>query len=236
MIRIFATWQDRVVLTPKDEHHLVQVLRVRVGEKLELLMKDGVYSAKVLSMKPLEIHRQEKLVSNHELPFSLTLIYPVIKGEKMDWVVQKATEIGVTELIACQSDRSVVRWHSEQLKTKFDRYQKIIAEATLQSKREFTMVMNRYLPLLEAMSLDFTHKYIATEIAHENRFNLMENPKIPHGAKVALIIGPEGGFSDGEYTAAFSHGYQPISLGITTLRTETAAIIALGILANQGES
>jgi len=234
MIRIFASWQDRIVLTPADEHHLVRVLRVQPNEMIELLMPDGVYQGQVLSTFPLTIQRGARMDSDHELPFRLTLIYPVSKGERMDWVVQKATELGTSELIPCQSDRSVVNWEEAQLANKFHRYQKIIAEATLQSKRERMMEMHRYLKLTEAILLPFTHRFLASEIPTTAITMLMDIPPFKPGDHVALIVGPEGGISLEDSTLAIDHGYLPVSLGNRTLRTETAVTVALGILANKG--
>ena len=95
MIRIFAQWQDRVILSEDSHHHLVNVLRVQANEMIELVIDSSVYLAKVRQLKPLIIDRLEKINIHHELPFFLTLIYPVSKGERFDWVVQKATELGV---------------------------------------------------------------------------------------------------------------------------------------------
>ncbi len=97
MIRIFASWQDRVILSTDDEHHLVNVLRVLPGENVELLIEGKVFLGRVIKSKPLQIERLHVLNVSHELPFQITLIYPVVKGEKMDWVIQKATELGVHE-------------------------------------------------------------------------------------------------------------------------------------------
>ena len=106
MIRIFASWQDRVILSADDEHHLVNVLRVLPGEKIELLIAGKVFLGVVQKTKPLQIEKLDHIDASHELPIRITLIYPVVKGEKMDWVVQKATELGVDELIPCSSERS----------------------------------------------------------------------------------------------------------------------------------
>jgi 16S rRNA (uracil1498-N3)-methyltransferase len=115
MIRIFAQWQERVMLSTDDEHHLVHVLRVKPGETIELLIQETVYMGRVQSTKPLVIQRLERVVSHHELPFSLTLIYPISKGDRFDWVIQKATELGTDAIIVCTSERSVVKWKTEDI-------------------------------------------------------------------------------------------------------------------------
>jgi 16S rRNA (uracil1498-N3)-methyltransferase len=234
MIRIFAQWQDRVILSEESHHHLVNVLRVQENETIELVMDSSVYLAKVRQIKPLIIDRLEKITSNHELPFFLTLIYPVSKGERFDWVVQKATELGVYELIPCSSERTVVVWQAEDLPKKFGRYQRMIDEATLQSKREKRMKMDRYLPLKEALTLSFDHQLIASEYHLQDAPSKLNIPAIVKGNHVAIVVGPEGGFSEQEIQFALLWQYQPLSLGPSILRTETAVTVALAMLRDRG--
>lgn len=234
MIRIFAQWQDRVILSEDSHHHLVNVLRVQANEMIELVIDSSVYLAKVRQVKPLIIDRLEKINSNHELPFFLTLIYPVSKGERFDWVVQKATELGVYELIPCSSERTVVVWQPEDLPKKFSRYQRMIDEATLQSKREKRMTMDRYMTLSQALTLSFDHQLIASEYHLQDPSSKFNLPSIAKGNHVAIVVGPEGGFSEKEIEFAIAHQYQPLSLGPSILRTETAVTVALAMLRDKG--
>lgn len=232
MIRIFAKWQDRVILSANDEHHLVNVLRVLPGENLELLMEGQVFFARVVSTKPLRIEKLQLINISHELPFKITLIYPVIKGEKMDWVVQKAAELGVYELIACASERTVVHWDASEKEKKFVRFQRIIQEATLQSKRETLMKMHQYMKLTNAISLPYDSKWVAS-ISHLDTY-LPSSIRLSKGQHLSLIVGPEGGLSEAELALALSNGYQPFSLGPSILRSETAVITALSMLRERG--
>jgi 16S rRNA (uracil1498-N3)-methyltransferase len=234
MIRIFAQGQDRVTLSSEDEHHLIRVLRVQLHESIELLIDGEVFSGIITSLNPLTIQRGEKLISHHELAFSLTLIYPLAKGERLDWVVQKATELGTTELIACHSERTIVFWQEDVLPQKFKRYQRMIMDATLQAKREKIMKMNQYLPLMDAIKLPFDRKYIASEYHLDAALTLQDIPLIKATEKVALLVGPEGGFSPLEVKQAIAEGFIAISLGKSILRTETAVTVALGILGQKG--
>ena len=232
MIRIFASWQDRVILSGDDEHHLVNVLRVLPGEKIELLIAGKVFLGVVQKTKPLQIEKLDHIDASHELPIRITLIYPVVKGEKMDWVVQKATELGVDELIPCSSERSVVHWDQHDLEKKWVRFQRIIKEATLQSKRETLMKMNRYINLSDAFKLDFSSKWIASESHLQS--SKPNSLKFNKGSTISLVVGPEGGLSTNELTLAQTNGYQPFSLGPSILRSETAVIAALSILRERG--
>ena len=232
MIRIFASWQDRVILSTDDEHHLVNVLRVLPGEKIELLIAGKVFLGVVKKTKPLQIEKLDLIDASHELPIRITLIYPVVKGEKMDWVVQKATELGVDELIPCSSERSVVHWDQDDLEKKWPRFQRIIKEATLQSKRETLMKMNRYINLSDAFKLDFSSKWIASESHLQS--SIPNSLKFKKGSTISLVVGPEGGLTTNELTLAQTNGYQAFSLGPSILRSETAVIAALSLLRERG--
>jgi 16S rRNA (uracil1498-N3)-methyltransferase len=233
MIRMFASGTTTISLTPEDAHHLLHVLRVQINESLELLIDGEVYAGTVRSLHPLQIEKGPRIESNHELPFAITLIYPLSKGERFDWVVQKATELGVVELIPCSSERTVVQWHRDQLPQKFNRYRRMIAEATLQSKREKMMMMTQYLPLKDALEIPFDMRLVASEYHLDNGQHLLNLPPIQPGTRIGLLIGPEGGFSQTEMTLAIAKGYQPISLGNRILRTETAVTVALGLLSQK---
>lgn len=228
MTRIFAQWQDRVVISETDAHHVVNVLRMQPGDRLELLIQENVYEGLIVSIKPLTIQRGKPFASHHELAMDITLIYPLSKGERMDWVIQKATELGVNTCIACKSDRTIVHWDDADLEKKFARYQRIIEEATLQSKREKVMRFDQYLPLSQALTLPFDHRFIASEY-HQTlpRYRL---PSQPLQGKIAIVVGPEGGFSEKELAFAIEQGYQPLSLGPSILRTETAVVTALAMV------
>lgn len=232
MIRVFALWQDRVIVSSDDEHHLVNVLRVLPGEHLELLINEKVFLGVVKAIKPIHIEKLNLIEESHELPIRMTLIYPVVKGEKMDWVVQKATELGVAELIPCSSERSVVHWDPIDLEKKWIRFQRIIKEATLQSKRETLMKMERYMKLSDAFKLAFASKWIASE-SHLRSF-IPPSLKFSKGTSISVVVGPEGGLSPNEITMAQSSGYQPFSLGPSILRSETAVITALSMLRERG--
>jgi 16S rRNA (uracil1498-N3)-methyltransferase len=234
MIRIFAEWQDRVTLSKDDEHHLVHVLRVKPGEKIELLIQEMVYMGRVQSTKPLVIQRLERVVSHHELPFALTLIYPISKGDRFDWVIQKATELGTQSIIVCTSERSVVKWKTEDIEKKSLRYQRIIEEATLQSKREKMMTFKAIYPLKEALAFPFDLKFIASEYHLGSSFQLPPPLKIAKDQRVALLVGSEGGFSETEVASAIQAGFKPMSLGPSILRTETAVVTGLSLIRERG--
>ena len=110
MQRYFArTIGERVILSDDDVFHLTRVMRARKGDNIEVVSDGMVYLAQVQSIRPLEINLVKKIKENNELSNNVILIASLIKGEKMDLVLQKATELGVSEIVLLQSERSVVK-------------------------------------------------------------------------------------------------------------------------------
>ncbi len=229
MIRIRAqVISPQVMLSPQDQFHLQNVLRIKKNEIIEIIFHDHVYQARVADLNPLTITIEKKLDVDSELNFSLTLIYALSKGDKVDFVVQKATELGAEEVILIESERTIVHWQPHQTLDKFSRLSRIIHEATLQSKRTKIMTCQRLLSFDEACQLPFNQRYIASEY-HQSGPTLLHVPFQAHAA-TAILVGCEGGWSEKEVAHAEAHHYIPVSLGKTLLRSETAAVTALSIL------
>lgn len=222
----------QVRFSAPDQFHLQNVLRVKLHEIIEILFQECVYQARITSLQPLFVTIEKQIVSDTELPYALTLMYALSKGDKVDFVVQKATELGATEVILITSERTVVHWKSSQSLDKFARLSRIIHEATLQSKRTKVMLCHRLLSFQEACLLQFSQRYIASEY-HQLAPTLLQVPFTNH-ASTAIMIGSEGGWSEKEVKCAQDHDYIPVSLGKTILRSETAAVSALSILHVRG--
>ncbi|HAK05544.1 MAG TPA: hypothetical protein DCM23_02435 [Firmicutes bacterium] len=227
MTRYFATINaGRVVLTTNDKHHLLHVMRSRIGDKLEIVFNAKLFVAEIQQLKPLIIEVIDE-INETEDPLNLTLIYALPKGEKLDLVIQKATELGVERIILFMSKRSVARWSDEDVARKLARLQTIAKEASAQAKRLSIPSLKFISSFEEVLKLQFDQKLIASE------FEVKKPPfavKISIHDDVSIIIGPEGGFALDEVKDAIAHGYRPISLGNTILRSETAAISAIAIL------
>jgi 16S rRNA (uracil1498-N3)-methyltransferase len=178
----------------------------------------------VTSLEPFLFTLGSIIDDNRELPFHLTLLYGVPKGDKWTWVMQKAVELGVHELIGFHSQYSVVHWTKDDVDRKQARYQAIIKEATMQSKRTSIMQASRYLAFKDVLTLPFDHCFIASEHDRDVQPTALSFPK---ASRVAVLVGSEGGFSVEEVALAKQKGWQPLGLGPRILRTETAAIVAI---------
>lgn len=225
MHRFFAIGSlSNPTLSDDDMHHARRVLRFAIGERFECVIQDHVYEATMTSLEPFVFTIGTMRDDHRELPFHLSLIYGVPKGDKWTWVMQKAVELGVHELIGFHSQYSVVHWTNDDVLRKQARYQAIIKEATMQSKRTIFMQATRYLAFKDVLTLPFDYCYIASE--HDRDVQPMIK-SFPKASRVAVIVGSEGGFSVEEVDLAKQKGWQPLGLGPRILRTETAAIVAL---------
>ena len=234
MQRYFAHIVDnQVILSEDDVFHLTRVMRCKVGDTIEVVSDGNVYLAEINRFRPLEIFLVRKLRENHELPNDVILIASLIKGEKMDLVLQKATELGVSEIVLLQTERSVVKFKADEKQVKLERFNKILKEAAEQSKRTKIPALFRYGDILALKNIEADVKMIAYEGASgpTTSFN-----KIIEGVKprqrIAILVGPEGGFSEKEVEIAERLGYKKVSLGRRILRAETASFYALSVIAN----
>lgn len=225
-----------LTLPPEAAHHALRVLRLRSGD--ELVLFDGLggeYPGRVVEAKGIvRVALEEKRDMEREAPLALTLVQALPAGDKMDWVVQKAVELGAAAIQPVQAKRSVVRLAGERAATRAAHWRQVAISACEQSGR------NR-LPNIGAV-VDLPHYLAGSPDDNETRLLLSPRPGMrlsalpkPPGT-VTLLIGPEGGFDEDEERAALSVGFRAISLGPRVLRTETAGLAAMAaILALWGD-
>jgi 16S rRNA (uracil1498-N3)-methyltransferase len=217
-----------VVLDEAVAHQLRSVLRMRPGARIVVLDNQGweyeVALAEITS-KGARGTVIEKRPASGEPPVYVTLYQCVLKKDNFEWVLQKGTEIGVSRFVPVISQRTVIA-DEERIKTnKLPRWRRIIREAAEQSHRgrlpELDAPVSFEQALIDAAAAD------VALIPWEKETGRTLREVLPGAAeRVALIIGPEGGFEDGEIEFAQRHGIQPITLGPRILRAETAAAAA----------
>lgn len=223
---------DTITLSPTAAQHVGLVLRMKEGEHITLFPGDGSeYSATLCEVqkKLIKAHIDTASPVNRESPRAIHLAQAIAKGEKMEWVIQKAVELGVASITPLLSDRSVVRLDQERLNKKQQQWQAIAIAACEQCGRNRVPVVHPALTL---------HHYLETDTSN---YKLILSPQATHSwptigdasAEITLLIGPEGGFTEQEVESALQQQAHAIRLGPRILRTETAAITALGILQMQ---
>ena len=228
--------ESEAVITGPDVNHIKNVLRMKPGEKI--LLSDGkgtnclceiteLFPDKVLA----KILPEE--VDDTELPVKVTLYQGLPKADKMEFIIQKCVELGVTKIVPVDTDRAVVKLDAKKEEAKRKRWYGISESAAKQSKRmivpEIGNVM-KFKAAIEAAALDDL-----AIIPYEDSESLPGAGigSLKSGQSLSVFIGPEGGFSDGEVELAMQSGVKPVTLGKRILRTETAGMFvmaAVGLL------
>lgn len=232
-------WQpDSLVLTGSEAHHLRNVLRLEPGDKVVLFDGHGrEITAEIASADSaqVQLHKLHE-AQTPALRCRITLGQAIPKGKNMDLIVQKAVEIGASEIAPILSDRTVVRLDEESAASKQAKWQTVAVEAakqcgqnwlpqvrTPQSLAQFFQEHRRFdLQLIGSLQSDAVHlKKILAEYFSEHD----DRP-----ANVLMLVGPEGDFTPAELSLARSQGCRPITLGPIVLRVETASIYCLSVL------
>lgn len=219
-----------LTLDHQASHHLFRVLRAKTGDAIVIFNGEGgEYNAVItqIDKKKLEVKIGEFNPHEVESPLHIHLAQGIARGEKMDFIVQKAVELGVNAITPLVTSRCNVRLDHAREERRLSHWQAVIVGACEQSGR------NR-LPLITS-PLDF--KEWLSQVKGDYRFVLSPHvdkklslQSIPAHASIILLIGPEGGLSDEEVAMAISNGFIPMNLGKRVLRTETAALAALAAL------
>ena len=230
---------EEIKLYGDDFHHLQKVLRGKIGEEIIISSGESVdYHCRIQGYgEDHAVLTVSFLEEVHELRTKLVLLQALPKGEKMELIIQKAVELGVSEIIPLESENSIVKLRGDKAEKKRLRWQGISEAAAKQSKRSVIPVVSPVSTWKEAFSLvkNAEIKLIPYENAKGVGFTKEELLRVEElgqksGATIALCIGPEGGFSKEEVEEAKKEGFLPISLGKRILRTETAAITTLSLI------
>ena len=215
-------------LTLRDEeyHYLRNVLRLKPGEPVTVLDGSGwELKTMIKEIKKKEITLEVLSRFHHERPGrpSLTLLQAVLKGDRMDLVIQKTTELGVDVIVPVFTEHSVVKTTK-----RLSHWKRVCLEATRQSRRIFMPEIKSPCPFNDAIKeTPCLHKYILYERA-ENPLRELLSREIE--GDVAVAVGPEGGFSKDEIKKAQSSGFEPICISENILRAETASIAIVSLL------
>lgn len=226
-------YSEEMAINGKNAWHISKVLRMQPGMRIQIVSDDGIRAvAEIVSMDAEEIKVRccEKLQTSNEAGVEIVLAQGIAKGEKMDFIVQKAVELGVAEIIPVLMEHTVVRLDNLKADKKAQRWQKIAEAAAKQSKRDFVPKVKPVMTFENMLAaVRVKNRIIAYEC--EDRLGLktaLQNLKAENGlGQLLVIIGPEGGISERELELAKSAGTIPVSLGRRILRVETAGLAAV---------
>ena len=220
-----------VQLTGPEGHHAAAVRRLRVGEAIALTNGQGLKARGVVSaVAPKQLTVTVHSVEAFELPvITFTLVQAVAKGDRDELAIQAATELGTTKVVPWQADRSISKWDGKEEKNR-ERWQQIVDEAAKQALR----------PWFPEVAHVQSSKSLAKQISESAGTYLVLDPTSPlslnqaelsTSGEVALIVGPEGGISEAELAMFESAGAKRVHLGTGVLRTSTAGMAAISVLA-----
>ena len=218
-----------VHLNPDDEHHVCHVMRMKKNDEIEVVHEGKVFLCRIDDFNPLKISVIHEIENDVEIKEDITLLFALTKGDKIDLVLQKATELGVKKVALITSERTVVSYDNKDVDKKMARFSKIMKEASEQSHRvvvpELLGIFNlKNLPKEVLSDLN----YVAYEKDASKTNEMFEG--LAKGKSVSILVGPEGGFSEQEINSLTAQGFIRTSLGKRILRAETAAIYALSVL------
>lgn len=222
---------DSVELPAAAAHHASRVLRLRVNDEVHLF--DGTGNELhgricVITGKSVRLDRLHIQTINRESPLHIVLAQALCSSEKMDWIVQKATELGVSAIQPLQTERSITRLSGERAEKRAEHWRGVTIAACEQCGRNI-------LPIVYAPQ-DFAHWLVAMRPSIATKLMLAPiscdslSMQVKPTHSIVLLIGPEGGWSAAEMGMSEQANFTPISLGARILRTETAAIAGITAL------
>lgn len=224
-------------ITGSDVNHIKNVLRIRQGE--EMLVSDGTgrdYLCQAEEIAGLEVTVRilETEEEGRELPSRIWLFQGLPKSDKMEFIIQKAVELGAAGIVPVSTRNTVVKLDPKKEEAKVKRWQAIAESAAKQSKRSLVPRVSGIMTLKEAFDYVESQGFSVRLIPYEHEAGMdgtkTELDAAGPGQDIAVFIGPEGGFDEREIELALSKGVRPISLGRRILRTETAGLALLSVL------
>lgn len=224
----------KYVVCGQDYNHLKNVLRMKIGEELLVSFngKTDLCAVESFSNDCAYVYIVKEDYKDFELPVSITLFQGLPKADKMELIIQKAVELGVSQIVPVETARSIVKLDKKKAEGKTERWQAIAESGAKQSKRSIIPSVSAPVDFKGAIEkISELDLLILPYENHEGMKSTVEALKsIKQGFKVGVFIGPEGGFDQAEITALEKVGAKTVSLGKRILRTETASITALSMI------
>jgi 16S rRNA (uracil1498-N3)-methyltransferase len=225
---------DQAMITGDDAHHIVRVMRMKLGDKLYCCAngKTALCTIAEITNEFVKAAVVQWVEESNELPVFVTIASGLPKGDKLEFVLQKGTELGAAAFLPFQATRSIVKWDAKKGDKKVERWIKIAKEAAEQSHR--AVVPSVWAPVLFRELVSISNEYDICMVAYEEEAKQGEKAnfakaleRIQPGQRILIVVGPEGGLTEEEVRLLREHNFITCSLGPRILRTETAPLYAL---------
>ena len=216
-------------LEESDYHHIKNVMRMKKGDIIKVAFDNIIYTCEIVNLKDDVTFSVIEKNTKEEKSYRVDVAFSLIKEQKMDYLLQKCTEVGADTLIPIETKRCVVKIDNKKASSKKERWNKILKEASEQSFRANIPKINDILTLKELAKKDYELKLLCS--LNKNTKNikkvLQKNNKCD---RILLVVGPEGGFETSEEEFLTQNGFISVTLGDTVLRAETAPVVALSMI------
>jgi len=224
-----AVESGRARITGPDAHHLTRVLRVEPGQRFEISDNHSVYLAEVESARKdlVSFSVQEKMMAP-EPRVRTEILASLIRFERFEWMLEKATELGVARFVPVQAERSE-KGLERAAEKRMSRWNRIVREASEQSRRAHLPEIGTPVGMAAALAIEAHWRFALEEAEAPPILSALPEHR-EAGDSVAVLVGPEGGWTDRERQQIANASWRPVSLGTEILRAETAAIAALAIV------
>ncbi len=227
MQRYFALAKEKnkLVLSDDDLYHIKTVMRMHENDQIEVVFNKQLYIGKLLTDYQVEIVKTIPTDIDNK---QIILLIPLLKETKMDLILQKSAELGVSKIIPVELERSIIKLDSLKAEKRLIRWQKILKEASEQSKRIDIPVITPIKKLTSLTNLDGLKIVCSTNERQNTLKKVLKNNK--GYDKIIVLIGPEGGLTDNEENNLVSNGFVKVTLGRLIMRVETVPLFVLSIL------
>jgi len=214
---------DKFIFNETDIHHIKDVMRCKPNDKIEVVSDGILYICEILNLVNFDVEVLEEIKEANELDVHITIAFGLIKENKMDFMLQKATELGISEFIPLNNTRSVVNINAKDASKKIDRWTRICVDAGRQSKRTYLPKVKDISKLENLIKEEYNHKYICS--LDESAINLKKVlVNFQKYDRILFVVGPEGGFTKEEEEFLINNSFSRVSLGSRVLRSETVAL------------
>ena len=229
MQRYFAK-DNELNISDMDKHHIINVMRMKKEDNIEIVYDGNVYLCKIKSINKNDVSYDiiKKLEINNELPLKVTIAIPLVTESKMDFMLQKCTELGINDFIVYESERSKIKVN-EKINKKLARWNLITKEASEQSYRNYIPNVYGITKIKNLIDLNYDLKLVAStkKIEKTLKFMLQNSTKCDN---IIIVVGPEGGLSLSEEDFLLNNGFSGVTFGNTILRCETAPMFIMSAI------
>lgn len=234
--------EGNAFITGDDGKHIAKVMRMEIGDRIIAVDNGNAFLSEIVNIQTegVSVRKTDGPLYSNEMPIQVTIACGLPKGDKLDLIVQKGTELGVSTIIPFEADRSIVKWDAKKGDKKVERLKKIAKEAAEQCHR--TMIPNVYAPLSFKQLLLESRNYDVRFFADEEDAKGTDPNRIAdrlknvyHKQTVLVVFGPEGGLARKEAEEMRAAGFLAVSLGPRILRTETAPLYFLSAVSYEFE-